>query len=364
MKTILGFMLFLGTLSLSSGESASVDFSETTQSARIDTFTFSSNGTETKGKIYLPASYETNKNLPAVFLIDFTEQHFTIARDEFEKVIEGVEQIEGFEALVVSLENIPDIDALRGDFWEYYNIYRDMASYVDGRYTNNTTRTFIGRGSESGIVLLALFKDSSETPVFKNFIVTDTDDSQKFETIALINSGNFPQENKQNIKLHFSFSSSNNRTVCINLINTINEAEFPWLQFESIEYANRTYPNTYPVSYAAGLEYIFSDTQTGLVENLSTAPGEYQLEQNYPNPFNPSTTIAYHLPDPGNVVLKIYDGLGHEVRTLISTRQQAGTHSVLWDGSNNLGIKVSSGIFIYQLQAGDFTETRKLILQK
>jgi hypothetical protein len=203
MKTILGFMLFLGTLSLSSGESASVDFSETTQSARIDTFTFSSNGTETKGKIYLPASYETNKNLPAVFLIDFTEQHFTIARDEFEKVIEGVEQIEGFEALVVSLENIPDIDALRGDFWEYYNIYRDMASYVDGRYTNNTTRTFIGRGSESGIVLLALFKDSSETPVFKNFIVTDTDDSQKFETIALINSGNFPQENKQNITLFF-----------------------------------------------------------------------------------------------------------------------------------------------------------------
>ena len=205
----------------------------------------------------MPAVYETNKNLPAIFLIDFTEQHFKLATDEFEKVIDGVRQIQGFDALVVTLENIPDIDALRGEFWDYYNIYRDMASYVDGRYTSNTSRTFIGRGSEGGIVLLALFKDGSETPLFKNFIVTDPDDSQKAKTIALINSGNFPQENKQNIKLHFSFSKSNNRANCINLINTINEAQYPWLEFESIEYANSTYPNTYPVAFAAGIRYIF-----------------------------------------------------------------------------------------------------------
>ena len=364
MKIIIGFILLVGTVSPIFGEHNSTESVEAAQEAKIDTFTFSANGIDTKGKIFLPASYETNKNLPSIFLIDFTEQHFTIARDEFEKVIEGVEQIEGFDALVVSLENIPDIDALQGEFWDYYNIYCDMASYVDGRYTNNTSRTFIGRGSESGIVLLALFKDSSETPVFKNFIVTDTDDSQKFETMSLINSGSFPQENKQNIKLHFSFSSSNNRANCINLINTINNAKYPWLQFESIEYANRTYPNTYPVAFAAGLEYIFSDLQTGLEENLSTVPAEYQLEQNYPNPFNPSTTIRFSLPQASAVNLVVYNMRGQLVRTLVSRTIEPGHHTAVWDGTDERGERTSSGIFIYQLQTGSLVLTKKMILLK
>ena len=76
-----------------------------------ETFTFLSNGTATKGKIYLPAAYDTTINLPAIYLIDFTDQHFTIAKDEFEKVVAGVQQIEGFDALVVTLEEHLNIDA-------------------------------------------------------------------------------------------------------------------------------------------------------------------------------------------------------------------------------------------------------------
>ena len=175
----------------------------------IDTFTFCYNGGSWNAKIYVPASYETNKNLPAIFLIDFTEQHFQIARDEFEKVIEGVQQIEGFEALVVSLEKLFSYDTHNPFVFEvHYELYKTMASYVDGRYTSNTSRTLIGRGSPSGIALMACFLDSSETPVFQNFITTDTHDNWKFEIITAINNGIVAQ-NMSNRKLHFSFSKSN-----------------------------------------------------------------------------------------------------------------------------------------------------------
>ena len=84
-----------------------------------ETFTFLSDGTATEGKIYLPDSYDTNKNLPAIYLIDFTEQHYTVAKDEFEKVVAGVQQIEGFDALVVTLKEHLDIDAKPQVFQKY-----------------------------------------------------------------------------------------------------------------------------------------------------------------------------------------------------------------------------------------------------
>jgi len=234
---------------------------ENSSTSRVETFTFSSNGTDFKGKIHLPDSYESNKNLPAIFLIDFTEQHFKLATDEFEKVIDGVQQIRGFDALVVSLNEIADIDAEPEEFQKHYEIYRDMAKYVDGKYTNNSSRTFIGKGSESGIVLKALLLEDSENAVFDNFIATDPSGLYGTYVLKLIENGDFPT-NKHNLKLHFSFSTSNDRTKCMKLISLIEKANFPWLQFESIEYTDSDYENTYPISYAAGIKYIFSSKPT------------------------------------------------------------------------------------------------------
>ena len=93
------------------------------EDVKTETFTFSSNGVATKGKIFLPASYETNRNLPAIYLIDFTEQQFKLATDEFEKVVVGVQQIPGFDALVVTLEEHLDIDSKPEAIQEYYDIY-------------------------------------------------------------------------------------------------------------------------------------------------------------------------------------------------------------------------------------------------
>ena len=75
--------------------------------------------------------------------------------------------------------------------------------------------------------------------------------------INLIEKDDFPK-NKLNKKLHYSFSISNDRAKCTKLINLINEAQYPWLQVESIEYTNSDYENTYPISYADGLKYIFN----------------------------------------------------------------------------------------------------------
>jgi hypothetical protein len=246
----------LALFSFSGEDKAIINPIDAKTALNTETFTFTSDGIPTKGKIYLPPSFETNKGLPAIYLIDFTEQQFKLATDEFEKVIEGVDQIKDFDVLVVTLEEHLDIDAKPEEFQEYYDIFKNMASYVDRAYTSNGSRTFIGKGSEGGIVLMALFLESSEISVFENFIVTDSPGSFNSHVMELIEKDEFPK-NKHKKKLHFSFSTSNDHDKCISLIKMINEARYPWLQFESLEYKHSNYENTYPASFAAGIKYVF-----------------------------------------------------------------------------------------------------------
>jgi hypothetical protein len=88
-------------------------------------------------------------------------------------------------------------------------------------------------------------------------------------------------------------------------------------------------------------------------------PGEYALRQNYPNPFNPSTTIKYELPKASDVRLTVFDLLGREVSVLVNERRDAGVHEVKFDASES-----SSGVYFFRLKAGDFVQTRKLLLLK
>ncbi len=97
---------------------------------------------------------------------------------------------------------------------------------------------------------------------------------------------------------------------------------------------------------------------------LTQIPTEYALEQNYPNPFNPSTTLRYSLKESSRVTLQIYNVLGQLVRTLVNENQTAGRKEVQWNALNEFGVKVSSGIYIYRLQANDFVSTKKMILLK
>jgi flagellar hook assembly protein FlgD len=90
----------------------------------------------------------------------------------------------------------------------------------------------------------------------------------------------------------------------------------------------------------------------------------FELSQNYPNPFNPTTNIKYQLPQAVQVSLTIYNMLGQEVRKLVNTQQPAGYHTVVWDGRDNSGRLVPSGVYHYRLQAGSFTMTKKMLMAK
>jgi hypothetical protein len=96
----------------------------------------------------------------------------------------------------------------------------------------------------------------------------------------------------------------------------------------------------------------------------TTLPTDYILAQNYPNPFNPTTRISYDLPAASSVTLQVYDLLGQVVTTLVDASQTAGTHVMEWNGRDNLGRSVASGVYFYRLTAGSFTSTRKMILLK
>jgi len=98
------------------------------------------------------------------------------------------------------------------------------------------------------------------------------------------------------------------------------------------------------------------------ISHYEIQPIKFILYQNYPNPFNPSTTIKYDLPKTEKVVLKIFNSLGQQVKTLVNEIQQAGNKSVIWDGKNVLGQQVSSGVYFYSISAGKFYQVRKMLL--
>jgi hypothetical protein len=114
---------------------------------------------------------------------------------------------------------------------------------------------------------------------------------------------------------------------------------------------------------------IIKTSMTGVQDrDVSSTPDGYQLYQNYPNPFNMETTLQYELPQSGQVVLSIYNLQGQKIRTLSQGQEQAGLHTATWDGKNDSGAIVSTGVYIYQLQIKNhdksFTLSRKTALIK
>jgi para-nitrobenzyl esterase len=137
------------------------------------------------------------------------------------------------------------------------------------------------------------------------------------------------------------------------------------------QYAGNTDPylevNATPNGTQTGVRTIkcdFWDQAEGFVtgienNNYSTLPRNFILFQNYPNPFNPSTTINYTLPSDSKVIIKIYNILGQKLMTLLNNTEAAGTHQITFNAGN-----LPSGIYLYRIQAEDFTQTKKMILLK
>lgn len=116
----------------------------------------------------------------------------------------------------------------------------------------------------------------------------------------------------------------------------------------------------YPVWFAIGERPVDVEGQ----DEQETIPYDLVLKQNYPNPFNAETVIEYELPSATRIKVSVYNILGRRVTTLIDQVQKAGCHKISWDGTNKRGASVSSGIYFYEIQAGELSQCKKMVLIK
>ncbi|UCE19886.1 MAG: choice-of-anchor D domain-containing protein [Gemmatimonadota bacterium] len=118
-------------------------------------------------------------------------------------------------------------------------------------------------------------------------------------------------------------------------------------------------------SFQDGLVRVVGITETSEGDRTHVLPNEFALFQNYPNPFNVNTDIKYQIVDDGypvHTTLRIYNVMGQEVRMLLDESQETGYYSVFWDGENGQGEVVPSGVYFYRLQAGDYSQTKKMVM--
>ena len=99
-------------------------------------------------------------------------------------------------------------------------------------------------------------------------------------------------------------------------------------------------------------------------ERGDVLPYQFELSQNYPNPFNPVTTIDYSVPTRTHVSIEVFNVLGQRVRTLVNEMKSAGEYRIEWNGSDEAGLSVSTGVYLYRFQAGDVEQTKKMLLLK
>ena len=122
------------------------------------------------------------------------------------------------------------------------------------------------------------------------------------------------------------------------------------------------YPSLFDTVYTAkpayyAIQQALENVPTGLIEIKNKPPHTFRLFNNYPNPFNPSTIISFSVPSAANVTLKVYDVLGNEIATLINEEKLAGSYEIIFDAT-----QLSSGMYLYKLRSGNFSETKKMVL--
>jgi len=169
-----------------------------------------------------------------------------------------------------------------------------------------------------------------------------------------------PVENVQYYQLERSTDPTFAEDVVINyaMDNNYTDSGLEW----DTEYFYRVaafvgYWSDYSNVVSVILEFVGTD-------NGDAIPETYAVHQNYPNPFNPVTTLRYSLPEDGLVNITIYDMMGRQISKLLNSFQNAGYKTIQWIGTNNVGEPVSAGVYLYTIQAGEFKQTKKMVLLK
>ena len=142
------------------------------------------------------------------------------------------------------------------------------------------------------------------------------------------------------------------------------ELDHNWNNYDLIDIRNNNFCPPYPSCLVnrMGQQDTTNCAQTSIIK--PTVPITFYLHNPYPNPFNPNTTIRYDLPEDEFVTIKVYDMLGNFVSSLINKNQISGYKSLQWDATNNKGQPVSAGVYLYSIEAGEFRQTKKMVLLK
>ncbi|MFH1372277.1 MAG: PQQ-binding-like beta-propeller repeat protein [bacterium] len=157
---------------------------------------------------------------------------------------------------------------------------------------------------------------------------------------------------------HFYISSSE-RVYAVNMATQKSDWSYPISGFVTVG-NGQLYVSTHE-----GKLYAFKNFYLAANDDAdSELPQDFELHQNYPNPFNPVTQIEYSLPIRSHVKLVVHNLLGQTVRTLVNEPRQAGTHTATWNGTDEHGHPVSSGVYLYRLKADNFTTSKKMLLLK
>lgn len=188
---------------------------------------------------------------------------------------------------------------------------------------------------------------------------------ESFEEETLMTPGEIYQVTIELPNVALTFLQGHQVRICISSSNyprfdiNLNNGDTLYTPGDTLVALNRIY---HDINYPSALILPVKNS-TGVTDKRVKWKGQSAKLENYPNPFNSQTTITYKLPTKVNVSFKIYNVLGRDIRTLISGNKSAGKHSVVWDGKNELGESVSSGIYFYQLKIDKgFSQAQKLLL--
>jgi hypothetical protein len=190
-----------------------------------------------------------------------------------------------------------------------------ITPYISGDIESDLFQYYIGYSDSSGVLI-------PHIPIS----IADIDDSDNFHQLC--------------------FSTSDEIVKISMMANTVEDPNHDPNLYSEID-----------VSSCAGGESL-------RVPNIDVLANNFTLKDNYPNPFNPLTTISYELLTDEKVNIVIYDLIGKKIKTLVSGFQTAGSKNVNWNATNNQGQPVSAGVYLYSIEAGDFRQTKKMILLK
>jgi hypothetical protein len=197
--------------------------------------------------------------------------------------------------------------------------------------------------------------------------ISSIDNDQNRVVIGLISMVNAPREGAflkpaargENTVavLHFTVNDPSMKTVDFDAFSTESPAH-------SLSYIYNENVDGAPYVREISPEFTGSNVALNSQVTGATLPTEFALSQNVPNPFNPTTQVSFSLPKASHVNLTIYNVLGQQVKTLVDKDLAAGVQNVEWDGTDNVGRTVASGVYFYRLNAGEFQATKKMLMLK